>query len=105
MIPTRGLLLIALCPVLMRASGSADWIQSAGGTITRAPDGQITGVDLASSWVGDSDLTQLSTFPGLAILNLSLTRISDHGLEQLRTVPNIADLDLRYAEVITDEGL
>src|SRR5262245_49689165 len=52
-----------------------DWITEAGGVVIRDRAGDITGVDLRSSWVSDSDLPQLAEFPQLTYLDLSLTRI------------------------------
>ena len=101
----RTLVLFSVAVALARAADPADWILSAGGTITRGPNGQITGVDLESSWVTDSDLARLAVLPALSNLNLSLTRVSDHGLLELRKAPNITTLDLRYAETVTDEGV
>jgi|SRR5262245_3310214 len=89
---------------LTRASDSS-WITEAGGTVTRDRAGRITGVDLRSSWVTDSDLPQLVDLPYLTHLDLSLTRITDHGLQQLKDAPGIVDLNLYYAELVTDEGL
>jgi internalin A len=83
----------------------SDWITETGGTITRDRAGRITGVDLRSSWVTDSDLPQLVDLPNLTHLDLSLTRITDHGLQQLKNAPGIVDLNLYYAEQITDEGM
>ncbi len=62
-------------------------------------------VDLRASWAGDSDIASLAEIPTLRRLDLSQTRISDHGLRQLKSAPAIADLNLRYAELITDEGI
>jgi Leucine-rich repeat (LRR) protein len=101
----RTLPLLAVAASLMRAAEPAGWIESAGGTITRTPNGQIIGVDLRSTWVTDSDLARLSVLSGLLNTNLSLTRVSDHGLQELRNAPSITNLDLRYAEMITDGGL
>jgi Leucine Rich Repeat (LRR) protein len=87
------------------ATDSAGWIASAGGIASRARDGKIVAVDLRASWVTDSDLSDLARLPSLSRLDLSLTRITDHGLQQLKNAPGITDLNLRYAELITDEGL
>jgi Leucine-rich repeat (LRR) protein len=81
------------------------WIAKAGGAVTRDASGHITRVDLHSSWVTDVDLAQLAAIPTLQSLDLSLTRITDHGMQQLKTAPNITDLNLRYAELVTDEGV
>jgi Leucine-rich repeat (LRR) protein len=84
---------------------NSDWITEAGGTVTRDRAGRITGVDLRSSWVTDSDLPQLAALPYLTHLDLSLTRITDHGLQQLKNASGIVELNLYYAEQITDEGM
>lgn len=97
-----SLILLATCLALSDAS---DWIIEAGGAVTRDRAGRITGVDLRSSWVTDSDLPQLAALPQLTHLDLSLTRITDHGLQQLKNAPGIVELNLYYAEQITDEGL
>src|SRR5262245_43498803 len=86
-------------------ANTPDWITEAGGVVIRDRAGHITGVDLRSSWVSDSDLPQLAEFPYLTHLDLSLTRITDHGLQQLKKAPGIVDLNLYYAEQITDEGM
>ncbi len=82
-----------------------DWITEAGGVVVRDRAGRITGVDLRSSWVTDSDLSQLAQLPHLAHLDLSLTRITDHGMQQLKNSPGIVELNLYYTEQITDEGM
>lgn len=84
---------------------SSDWITEAGGSVTRDRAGHITGVDLRSSWVTDSDLPQLAALPHLTHLDLSQTRITDLGLQQLKNAPGIIELNLYYAEQITDEGM
>jgi len=83
----------------------SDWITEAGGAVRRDQAGRITGVDLRSSWVTDSDLPQLADLPHLTHLDLSLTRITDHGLQQLKNAPGIVELNFYYAEQITDEGM
>lgn len=99
------LMITCLALVVGQSRISSDWITKAGGTITRDSTGQITGVDLRSSWVTDSDLSQLALLPHLAHLDLSLTRITDLGLQQLKNAPGIVELNLYYAEQITDEGM
>ena len=96
------LLLIA---TFLALPANPDWITEAGGTVTRDRAGNITGVDLRSSWVTDADLPRLAALPYLAQLDLSLTRITDHGLQQLKNAPAIVELNLYYAEQITDEGM
>ncbi|MGH9769052.1 MAG: hypothetical protein ACREAB_16615 [Blastocatellia bacterium] len=86
-------------------SADTDWITEAGGIVTRDRAGRVTGVNLRSSWVTDSNLLQLAELPHLTHLDLSLTRITDHGLQQLKNAPGIVELNLYYAEQITDEGL
>jgi hypothetical protein len=48
--------------------GAADlaWLASSGGLVTRDKEGQITGLDLRSSWVTDSDLAEVARLPRLA---------------------------------------
>ncbi|MBO0797680.1 MAG: hypothetical protein J2P31_02555, partial [Blastocatellia bacterium] len=73
--------------------------------MTRDRNGRITGVDLRSSWVTDSDMMRLVELPYLSHLDLSLTRITDRGLQKLKNAPGIVELNLYYAEQITDEGM
>lgn len=77
---------------------STDWITQEGGAING------DSVSLRAAWVTDSDMPLLARMPGLARLDLSLTRISDLGLRALRPAPSIADLNLSFAEQIGDEG-
>jgi Leucine-rich repeat (LRR) protein len=98
-------LCLILITTLLTAVAEHDWITEAGGIITRDRAGRITGVNLRSSWVTDSDLLRLAKLPHLTHLDLSLTRISDHGLQQLKDAPGIVELNLYYAEQITDEGM
>ncbi len=95
---------LAFAPVAL-AEDSASWISNAGGSVTRDAHGHITAIDLRASWVSDSDIANLSAIPTLTRLDLSETRITDHGLRELKNAPAIADLNLRYAELITDEGI
>jgi internalin A len=81
------------------------WISDAGGSFTSDSQGRVVAVDLRAGWVNDADLARLALIPTLASLDLSETRITDHGLRQLKNAPAIADLSLRYAELITDEGV
>ena len=97
--------LVLLMAVPAVAQSSLDWIADAGGEVTSDAQGRVVAVDLRASWAGDSDLPTLAAIPTLARLDLSETRITDHGLRQLKDAPAIADLNLRYAELITDEGL
>ncbi|MBK5292606.1 MAG: hypothetical protein JJE04_13130 [Acidobacteriia bacterium] len=81
------------------------WIETAGGAVTRDASGRITGVDLRSTWITDTDLRRLVQFPHLTHLDLSLTRITDQGMQELKNTPGIVDLNLHFAEYVTDEGL
>lgn len=81
------------------------WVSDAGGSVKRDAQGRVIAVDLRASWVGDSDLAALATIATLSRLDLSETRITDHGLRQLKGAPAIRDLNLRYAELISDEGI
>jgi hypothetical protein len=87
------------------APGDAKWIVDAGGAVTRDAAGHITGVDLRSSWVTDTDLRRLMSLPNLTHLDLSLTRITDQGMQEIKNLPGIVDLNLQFAEYVTDEGL
>ena len=86
-------------------AADAQWIEDAGGRLTRDTTGKVTGVDLRSSWVTDTDLRKLVQLTNLTHLDLSLTRITDQGMQDLKNLPGIVDLNLRYAEYVTDEGL
>jgi Leucine-rich repeat (LRR) protein len=100
--------LIGITLAIAQLSSAGDttmWISGAGGVAIRNREGQIVAVDLRSAWVSDSDMSSLAVLPALSRLDLSLTRISDHGLRELKAAPAITDLNLRYSELITDEGL
>jgi len=86
-------------------ANDAQWIEDAGGRATRDAAGRITAIDFRASWVTDADLRKLSQLPALAILNLSLTRVTDQGMQELRNLSGVVDLDLRFAEYVTDEGV
>jgi Leucine-rich repeat (LRR) protein len=101
----RFISVFLLLASFIRAAETTEWIHHAGGDFTRNQQGQIVSVNLSSSWVTDSDLGELATLPALTHLDLSLTRISDHGLRSLKDAPSITDLNLRFAELVTDEGL
>ena len=88
-----------------KASSGMEWIEALGGSVTRDASGKITGVDLRSTWVTDTDLRGLLQFPNLTHLDLSLTRITDQGMQELKNAPGIVDLNLHFAEYVTDEGL
>jgi internalin A len=102
--------LVVLVPLLASAAGaggadSLAWVSDAGGVVTRDARGSVTAVDLRTTWAGDSDLASLAALPAMTRLDLSETRITDHGLRQLKNAHAIRDLNLRYAELITDEGI
>ena len=100
----RLALLLGLTYTLLPAA-DPDWIEAAGGVVTRDAAGRITGVDLRATWITDTDLRQLARMPNLTHLDLSLTRITDQGMQELKNAPGIVDLNLRFAEYVTDEGL
>lgn len=103
---TGVLLSIACCAIA--SAGVQDplgWVTNAGGVIARDAQGRVVAVDLRASWATDSDLDSLASIPTLSRLDLSETRITDHGLRQLKGASAITDLNLRYAELITGEGL
>lgn len=81
-----------------QSAADSDWINAAGGRVTRDRVGRVTGVDLRASWVNDADHARLARLPQLAQLDLSLTRITDLGRQQLKTAPAIEELNLHYAE-------
>jgi Leucine-rich repeat (LRR) protein len=85
-------------------AADSNWIERAGGSVTRDAAGKVVGVDLRSSWVTDSDMPLLAHMPDLRGLDLSLTRISDRGLRALKFAPALEDVNLYFAEQITDEG-
>lgn len=50
-------------------------------------------------------MTNLAAQPGLKKLDLSMTRVTDQGLLLLKPLAGLEELNLRYAELITDEGM
>ncbi len=102
---------VALCfsaaigAATVKPAADTQWIEDAGGSITKDAAGRVTGVDLRASWVTDADLRRLAQFPYLTDLDLSLTRITDQGMQELKNLSGIVDLNLGYAEYVTDEGL
>jgi Leucine-rich repeat (LRR) protein len=94
----------ALVFLAYAAAIDTGWIERAGGTATRDPEGHVTAADLRASWVTDSDVPALARMPDLKRLDLSLTRISDRGLRTLRTAQGIEELNLYFAEQLGDEG-
>jgi Leucine-rich repeat (LRR) protein len=102
----RSAVCVLLFASFVWAAGPSDtWITSLGGSATRDRSGQITGVDLSTSWVTDSDLPELAEQTSLTKLDLSMTRITDRGLLALKPLSNLTDLNLYYAEMVTDQGL
>ena len=89
----------------IRAGGETQWVEDAGGVVIRDAAGRVTGVDLRSTWVTDSDLRKLLALPDLSYLNLSLTHITDQGMQEIKGLKGIVDLDLYFAEYVTDEGV
>lgn len=89
----------------LSAASDSDWIEAAGGAVTRDASGRITGVDLRGTWITDTDLRRVARLPYLTHLDLSLTRITDQGMQELKSAPGIVDLNLHFAEYVTDEGL
>ncbi len=71
------------------------------------PCGRTTtdAVELRGCWVTDADLPALARQSSLKRLDLSMTRISDQGLLQLKPLAGLEELNLRYAELIGDEGM
>jgi hypothetical protein len=95
---------LALAP-LARAGEETAWITSLGGRAQRDADGNVTAVNLGSTWVNDMEMLDLLAFRKLERLDLSHTRISDEGLLRLKPASQLQDLNLLYAEQITDLGL
>lgn len=85
--------------------GDTGWVERLGGTVTRDNAGRVTGIDLRSTWVTDTDLRKIAKLPTLTHLDLSLTHISDQGMQELKNLPGVVELNLRFAEYVTDEGL
>jgi internalin A len=89
----------------VKGSSNTQWIEDLGGTVTKNPQGRITGVGLRGTWVTDTDLRLLNQLPDLNTLDLSLTRITDQGMQEIKNLPGIVELNLSYAEYVTDEGM
>jgi hypothetical protein len=89
----------------IRSGGDTQWIDDLGGVAIRDAAGRVTGIDLRSTWVTDSDLKKLLAFPDLNQLNLSLTHITDQGMTEIKGLKGIVDLDLYFCEYVTDEGV
>jgi internalin A len=93
------------CALAEVKGNDAQWVEEAGGAVTRDGQGRVAGIDLRGSWITDSDLRRLNQFPGLTSLDLSLTHITDQGMQEIKNLPGIVDLNLYFAEYVTDEGL
>ena len=74
----------------------ASWIQSTGGSFQKDKAGQISEVDLTSTWITDDDLAKIAQLKQLRKLNLSYTKITDLGLEHLRPLQNVVDRANEY---------
>jgi len=81
------------------------WISEIGGTFSRNADGDISEVNLTSTWITDADMARLASLRDLEDLNLSYTWISDLGLEHLQPLENVMRLNLRFVEYISDGGI
>lgn len=105
MLSRRYVLLLPLAQRLRAAGENTDWITALGGKVKRDPSGSVTAVNLAGSWINDSEMIDLAGFRNLQRVDLSHTRISDEGLLNLRPARSVVDLNLLYAEQITDQGM
>lgn len=100
--------LVLLCALPAFAADlktSGQWVQDLGGSIVRDAQGHVTGVNLRGTWVSDADLKQLTEFPDLTLLDLSLTHITDQGMQEIKGLAKVEDLNLYFAEYVTDEGI
>src|SRR5262245_3014425 len=100
----RAILIFTLVSAAFAADADINWIEHAGGVVTRDSAGKVVALDLRSSWVTDSDMPRIAQLPDLKKLDLSLTRISDRGMRALKSAPAIEEINLYFAERITDEG-
>jgi Leucine-rich repeat (LRR) protein len=90
---------------VLSAAESLQWIASLGGRVERDAKGEIVGINLRGTWVGDVELIDIAKLPNLQKLDLSHTRISDEGMRNLKPAKQIRDLSLLYSEQITDQGM
>jgi hypothetical protein len=102
-----ALLAVAPFPALSALSQQevASWIISEGGTVARNTQGDVTAVDLQSSWITDGDLEKIASLQALEDLNLSYTWITDLGMEHLAALENVKRLNLYYTEYIGDGAI
>ena len=105
----RGFLLgcALLVPAVPSSAGPQDteaWVHGFGGTVARGLDGEIRGIDLSRSWIGDIDLGRLAGIPTLERLALAQTHVTDRALDVVGTLPALRDLDLFFCEHVTDSG-
>jgi hypothetical protein len=100
----RGTLLLPFA-ALLRARNDVEWITRLGGRVERDAAGEVVAIQLANTWINDTEMLELQAYEKLQRLDLSHTRISDEGLLRIKPAKNIRDLDLFYAEQITDLGM
>lgn len=100
----RGALLFPFA-ALLPARNDAEWITRLGGRVERDAAGEVVAIQLANTWINDTEMMELPAYEKLQRLDLSHTRISDEGLLRIKPAKNIRDFDLFYAEQITDLGL
>jgi internalin A len=101
---------LLLCTLTAYAFAPADddvatWIRDVGGSVVRGSGGEITEVDLTSTWTSDDDLVKVGRLKQLRKLDLSYTKVSDRGLENLRPLQNVVSLNCYYCEYISDGGI
>ena len=101
---------LLLCAVAAYSEGAGakeetQWISNLGGSVTRDMQGRVTGISLRGTWVEDADLRRLTQYPGLQVLDLSLTHITDGGMQELKSLRGVTDFNLYFAEYVTDEGV
>lgn len=87
------------------AIATTEWITALGGRVETNARGEVTTVNLRSTFVSDSDLDHVARFAALEKLDLSHTRITDLGMLRLKNLKNVREINLFYAELVTDEGL
>lgn len=107
-----GLALLLGCTALAdtrrapaESKDDAQWIEDLGGSVERNSQGKVTSVSLRGTWVTDTDLRRLTSYPDLNELDLSLTHVTDAGLQEIKNLKGITDFNLYFAEYVTDEGV